>query len=223
MRIEQQELKAERLKRRKEQKMARKARGAKQTSSSESASSDVTDAGTTSLSSSSESSPPSTPPPGSVSPPPMENGTELDSCTSTTLGYRKVARRPLQSMADSRVRGADLYVVRLLQDTDSKAKAKEQRRRQRGTTMSTNTIPPTTNVMPRYADSRPCWRCLEWMYWAGIKRVFWTDTEGAWHGDKVTALLFGSALANNTATMYVPVHLTQYEHAAALLRQRQAK
>lgn len=127
-------------------------------------------------------------------------------------------------MEDSRVRGADLYVVRLLQDTESKAKAKEQRRKhqiRRGTLPIGAAPSPATPVpvAPRYADSRPCWRCLEWMYWAGIKRVFWTDTSGHWHGGKVPELLFG-ATGTGGPVSYVPVHLTQYEHAAAMLRQR---
>ena len=140
-------------------------------------------------------------------------------CPQTTaVAYRKVvARRSQPIMTDSRVRGADLYVVRLLQDTESKAKAKEQRRRQHGFTSSRIPIP---TVEPRYADSRPCWRCLEWMYWAGIKRVYWTDPDGDWYGDKVAHLLFGSTShdSSSATTVYVPVHLTQYEHAAAMLR-----
>lgn len=138
--------------------------------------------------------------------------------SSTTLAYRKVSRRPVAPVVDSRIRGADLYVVRLLQDLESKAKMKEQRRRQRGAAHGTARLAPSApTVAPRYADSRPCWRCLEWMHWAGIKRVYWTDTEGAWHGGKVAHLLFGTD-TQRAHHNYVPVHLTQYEHAAALLR-----
>ncbi|WFD42265.1 hypothetical protein MPSI1_000906 [Malassezia psittaci] len=143
------------------------------------------------------------------------------SIASSTLAYRKVrpSSRPREDAIDSRLRGADLYVVRLLQDVESKAKAKEHRRRhiRSGTTPVSNA---SSNVAPRYADSRPCWRCLEWMLWAGIKRVYWTNADGDWNGGKVASLLFGPDDAQTTTSsgaVLVPVHLTQYEHAAALL------
>lgn len=35
-------------------------------------------------------------------------------------------------------------------------------------------------------DAKPCWRCLEWCRWAGIKRVFhWNDHEGKFDVVKV--------------------------------------
>lgn len=142
------------------------------------------------------------------------------SLVSSTLAYRRIrlSSRPREDAGDSRLRGADLYVVRLLQDVESKAKAKEQRRRHQRP--NAPAVSPPTNVTPRYADSRPCWRCLEWMLWAGIKRVYWTNAEGEWHGGKVANLLFGSDERPSASTqeVLVPVHLTQYEHAAALLR-----
>lgn len=218
-RSEQQAERARHLARRKEEKRARKARGARQASSGGSSTS------TDSLPESGSASPPSDASSTSFDPPtPPSEPTDTHALASTTLAYRKVVRRALPSMEDSRVRGADLYVVRLLQDTESKAKAKEQRRKhqiRRGTLPIGAAPSPATPVpvAPRYADSRPCWRCLEWMYWAGIKRVFWTDTSGHWHGGKVPELLFG-ATGTGGPVSYVPVHLTQYEHAAAMLRQR---
>lgn len=208
---------SQQIEQRKREKRERKARGLRNASSSGSSSSSET---------LSLSDPPT--PPNEAAPLAVADEAERLSTShtppipaSTTLAYRKVVmRRSHSNMVDSRIRGADLYVVRLLQDTHSKAKMKEQRRRQRGQTSVSDTA---SNVRPQYADSRPCWRCLEWMYWAGIKRVFWTDTDGVWHGDKVVQLLFGSANPNGLASMtssavYVPVHLTQYEHAAAKLR-----
>ncbi|SHO76120.1 Hypothetical protein MSYG_0455 [Malassezia sympodialis ATCC 42132] len=217
-RTEQQAERARRLARRKEEKRARKARGARQASSGGSSSSTDSPTESDSASPPSDSSSSSDP----VTPP--SEPADTPSLASTTLAYRKVARRAIPSMTDSRIRGADLYVVRLLQDTESKAKAKEQRRKhqqRRGVTIVSAAPSPAIPVpaIPRYADSRPCWRCLEWMYWAGIKRVFWTDTDGDWHGGKVSELLFGGMAAGGSVS-YVPVHLTQYEHAAAMLRQR---
>jgi len=42
--------------------------------------------------------------------------------------------------------------------------------------------------------SRPCYRCIEYMHAAGIKRVFWTDGAGKWEGAKVNMLI--DALGN---------------------------
>jgi hypothetical protein len=38
-------------------------------------------------------------------------------------------------------------------------------------------------------DSRPCYRCISYMESVGIKRVFWTDSEGRWEGAKVRDLV----------------------------------
>ncbi|KAJ3491904.1 hypothetical protein NLI96_g366 [Meripilus lineatus] len=37
-------------------------------------------------------------------------------------------------------------------------------------------------------SARPCWRCLEWSRWAGIKRIFhWNDEEGRFEVVKVNS------------------------------------
>ena len=38
-------------------------------------------------------------------------------------------------------------------------------------------------------DSRPCYRCVCYMHSVGIKRVFWTNSEGKWEGAKVRDLV----------------------------------
>ncbi|KAH7368029.1 hypothetical protein B0T11DRAFT_316305 [Plectosphaerella cucumerina] len=38
-------------------------------------------------------------------------------------------------------------------------------------------------------ESRPCYRCVLFMHSVGIRRVFWTDKDGQWHGSKVRALV----------------------------------
>lgn len=214
---------AERLERRKEEKRARKARGARAASEASSVSDvseSLSDTGSeASLAAPSESDATSD---SSVATPSdsdaNDSGGDGGRSSGDTnlpkglLALRRAARAPRATSTDTRIRNADLYVVRLLQDTDSKAKAKEQRRRVQ---RSASAPPPVQTAMPRYADSRPCWRCLEWMHWAGIKRVFWTDAQGTWHGGKVNELLCSAPDGNP-----VLVHLTQYEHAAALLRGR---
>lgn len=37
--------------------------------------------------------------------------------------------------------------------------------------------------------SRPCYRCISYMHSAGIKRVFWTNAQGEWEGEKVRELV----------------------------------
>lgn len=57
--------------------------------------------------------------------------------------------------------------------------------------------PPTSrknaeseNVSLRRAlESRPCYRCVSYMHLVGIKRVFWTNTNGDWEGAKVRDLI----------------------------------
>jgi len=35
-------------------------------------------------------------------------------------------------------------------------------------------------------SAKPCWRCLHWCYWAGVKRVFhWDEALGKWDVVKV--------------------------------------
>lgn len=189
------------IEQRKEEKRTRKARGLRNASE-----------GGSCASTSSEETGPRTPP--SEGSHPAAKAAVPAPADAPVLALRKVVRKP-PAMLDSRIRGADLYVVRLLQDTQSKAKIKNQRRRHRGLPLR---AAPAASAAPRFADSRPCWRCLEWMYWAGIKRVFWTDPDGMWHGDKVEHLLFGAS----DAGVYVPVHLTQYERAALQRRSRAA-
>ncbi|KAK0528245.1 hypothetical protein OC842_004609 [Tilletia horrida] len=159
-----------------------------------------------------------------------------------------------------RLRGADMYVVRLLQDAESKARARAKRRALTSGTSAANrngsngttggsggSVHWTDEEFagaiagrePKYADSRPCWRCLKWMEWAGIKRVFWTDENGVWEGAKVVQLLYGPfpnplPVSSNTSSdadsdtdtgssspsarimpiLFPAIHITRYEQAA---------
>lgn len=38
-------------------------------------------------------------------------------------------------------------------------------------------------------SSRPCYRCISYMQWADIRRVFWTNSDGKWEGGKVRDLV----------------------------------
>ncbi|KAK4697667.1 hypothetical protein P7C71_g431, partial [Lecanoromycetidae sp. Uapishka_2] len=42
---------------------------------------------------------------------------------------------------------------------------------------------------PMATQSRPCYRCISYMHFAGVKRVFWTNAKGEWEGAKVRELV----------------------------------
>lgn len=196
---------AERIARRKQEKLERKARGARLGSGSSCGTSST---GSTSACDSVEDSGEC-----STDEPDSEPATLPKECGPSFAFPRNSRSCSRGAVAhESRVRGADIYVVRLMQDTESKAKARDQKRRWSskpcGDTGATESEPL------RYADSRPCWRCLEWMRWAGIKRVSWTNDKGEWMSGKVMDLLYGSSGDQ------VSLHLTQYERAAMLMRAR---
>ena len=75
--------------------------------------------------------------------------------------------------------------------------------------------PPTAPPMPpkkpshRAHASRPCYRCISYMHAVGIKRVFWTNQQGQWEGDKVTRLvaaLEGNPAEEGATQMYATKH-----------------
>lgn len=202
---------AERIARRKQEKRERKERGARALSSGSSSSGcsgcgSTSDTGTSSTNGGDQTD--SSSEEQELEPKPLTN----DYALPPVAGRRARIRVP--EATGSRVRGADLYVVRLLQDVEYKTRIKEQRRKRNGT--QSHVAREFESTPPRYADSRPCWRCLEWMRWAGIKRVFWTNVNGEWEGGKVADLLFGEAPDH-------VLHLTQYERAAILQRSRHAR
>ena len=60
-------------------------------------------------------------------------------------------------------------------------------------------------------SSRPCYRCISYMQLAGIRRVFWTNNEGEWEGEKVRDLVDALGLGNeteigSTAGLFVTKH-----------------
>jgi tRNA(Arg) A34 adenosine deaminase TadA len=37
--------------------------------------------------------------------------------------------------------------------------------------------------------AKPCWRCLEWCKWSGVKRIFhWNERDGRWDVVKVNSV-----------------------------------
>ncbi|PWN44934.1 hypothetical protein IE81DRAFT_345312 [Ceraceosorus guamensis] len=114
------------------------------------------------------------------------------------------------SAPSTRLRGADIYVVRLQESPFSRAELRRKRRvrehRRRGGACSDAAETVNTRfvgsahinedqacVDSDYADSRPCWRCIQWCRWAGIKRAFWTTKDGRWEGAKISDLVAGSS------------------------------
>jgi hypothetical protein len=146
----------------------------------------------------------------------------------------KVADR----IADSRLKGADLYVARLawrhdksqrggdassassLSSSLSDPSIKVSRPSPTGSlydelgccsrTMSQADPEPVrrSNEIEYATSSRPCYRCVSYMQWAGIRRVFWTNGEGQWEGAKVRDLVDALELGTTTGTssMFVTKH-----------------
>jgi hypothetical protein len=46
-------------------------------------------------------------------------------------------------------------------------------------------LPLPSNETECATSSRPCYRCISYMQWAGIRRVFWTSNNGEWEGGKI--------------------------------------
>lgn len=69
------------------------------------------------------------------------------------------------------------------------------------------------------AESRPCYRCISYMHFVGIKRVFWTTSEGKWEGAKIRDLVdhLEGAMASSDNPLGSPVFVTKHE--VLLLRQ----
>lgn len=63
------------------------------------------------------------------------------------------------------------------------------------------------------AESRPCYRCISYMNSVGIKRVFWTTSEGKWEGSKVRDLVdqFEGAMDNLDSSLELSVFVTKHE------------
>lgn len=73
--------------------------------------------------------------------------------------------------------------------------------------------PENFEISQIVAESRPCYRCISYMHSVGIKRVFWTSSEGKWEGAKVRDLV--DHLEGTTATsgnpLLLPVFVTKHE------------
>ncbi|CAK7225507.1 hypothetical protein SBRCBS47491_005911 [Sporothrix bragantina] len=76
----------------------------------------------------------------------------------------------------------------------------------------------TSSIVPpsKVAESRPCYRCIAYMHSVGIKRVFWTNSDGVWEGAKVRDLVdsleaaaqdgSGGGLSSDVGGMFVTKH-----------------
>lgn len=63
------------------------------------------------------------------------------------------------------------------------------------------------------AESRPCYRCISYMHSVGIKRVFWTTSEGQWEGAKIRNLVdhLERDMASSENPLGLPVFVTKHE------------
>lgn len=86
--------------------------------------------------------------------------------------------------------------------------------------------PPIINLEPSpdnrlVAESRPCYRCVSYMHSVGIKRVFWTNSEGRWDGAKVRDLVdqLEGTMASSDSSLGLPIpDVFVTKHEVLLLR-----
>lgn len=77
----------------------------------------------------------------------------------------------------------------------------------------TNCKPECTGNTRVVTESRPCYRCVSYMHSVGIKRVFWTTSEGQWEGAKIRDLVdqLEGAMATSDSSLGLPVFVTKHE------------
>jgi hypothetical protein len=154
-------------------------------------------------------------------------------------------------IADSRLKGADLYVARLAWKRPQPAvlrrhdKLQSQENTSSASSLSANlsdlsirnletsatgslyddlsccsrTMSPAdlesatpSNDTECATSSRPCYRCISYMQWAGIHRVFWTNSNGEWEGGKVRDLVDALELGDTAgAGRMVGMFVTKHE------------
>ncbi len=140
----------------------------------------------------------------------MSGMTHSDRLSSTLQPQPRVTAQPhsvSDRMKDPRLRGADLYVTRLCWKNQADSLSKKPEVRVEATVSNSCNKPrslhdelysPSPKPQPatvqtaecaKAAQSRPCYRCIYYVHSAGIKRVFWTNSQGEWEGAKVRDLV----------------------------------
>lgn len=73
--------------------------------------------------------------------------------------------------------------------------------------------PEIAEISQIVAESRPCYRCISYMQSVGVKRVFWTNSEGKWEGAKVRDLVdhLDGAMESSDNSLGLPVFITKHE------------
>ncbi|EIW76547.1 hypothetical protein CONPUDRAFT_168399, partial [Coniophora puteana RWD-64-598 SS2] len=113
------------------------------------------------------------------------------SCTGMSPSFKQQVQaldeRGLQQERQRRMRGTTHP-----QPTEAKAKARTQQvAAQLAITPSVNgaDIYVARVVKQGLGSARPCWRCVKWCYWSGVKRIFhWNASEGRFDVIKVNDL-----------------------------------
>ena len=165
--------------------------------------------------------------------------------------------RKLTQRLDSRLNGADLYVVRqawqhrtMKRNSQPELKQDDELstiRSDVSETLSASCLPKgplslhdelkcSPPLPPKLAlqkdsqcepqlpatSSRPCYRCISYMEWAGIRRVFWTNEDGDWEGGKVRDLVDALGLneASNGASEDTSASIFITKHEILMLRRQ---
>ncbi|ERF70792.1 hypothetical protein EPUS_08350 [Endocarpon pusillum Z07020] len=165
--------------------------------------------------------------------------------------------RKLPQRLDSRLNGADLYVVRQAWQHRSMKRNSQPELKQDDALSSIRSdlsetlsapcspkgplslhdelkcsAPPPPKLAlqegsqcePQFSatSSRPCYRCILYMEWAGIRRVFWTNEDEYWEGGKVRDLVdaLGLNQASNGASEDTSAGIFITKHEILMMRRQ---
>jgi hypothetical protein len=120
-------------------------------------------------------------------------------------------------MKHPKLSGADVYVVRLAGNDNASTSVKARETVDTSQSTTSSALPrPVSPAISLYdellnkeptqishlkatkadepsahtaAESRPCYRCVFYMHSVGIKRVFWSNSQGVWESAKVRDLV----------------------------------
>jgi hypothetical protein len=145
-------------------------------------------------------------------------------------GRVKPARSLIDRMKHPKLVGADVYVARLSNTNPTNSRKPVSDALPNGQvstptgsihdellcktspTLGTASVRNTGHLRSA-VDSRPCYRCVSYMHGVGIKRVFWTNSDGEWEGAKVRDLvdMLEGASDENEGPAGLRVFVTKHE------------
>lgn len=134
----------------------------------------------------------------------------MEACGKNARGHLKHASR--QITASSPNSNHPKSEATMVQDTASGSLHDELINPYPRTRESKTTKSKVPHIVPPHAvDSRPCYRCVEYMHSCGIARVFWTDQNGQWKRAKVQDMVMALRQADGQCGSDPSIFITKHE------------